>query len=58
MEKIYSDQFLCEVFSILYQNEVCMRCIFRFFKLNDISLYRNKQEYKHILQKINPDFPQ
>jgi len=52
MENYQSSLILCKMFERLFTNGVCLRCIFRVFRYENITLYRDCSLYTEILIKV------
>lgn len=39
----------CKIFNLFYENDICLRCIFRLFKIDKIDFYRDKEKFIELL---------
>jgi hypothetical protein len=52
MEKIFDSILLSKLFMTLFENRVCIRCILRIMKVENIHYYRVKTNYTEILYRV------
>lgn len=39
----------CKIFNLFFENNICLRCIFRLFKIDKIDFYRDKEKFIELL---------
>jgi len=50
---VLSSQTNCKIFHLLFENNICLRCIFRLLKIDKIDFYRAKEEYIELLNRLS-----